>query len=414
MDEVVRASSAVLAGQVVEHQDRAGIPLEVDAVTGTPGPGAPAIMGFVGANTDAGYVLLRVGDRSGGPEGASYRALGEKILTSFTRVELRPPGGEGFDLRSGQLTTYRRLHGVPAVFTRSVADGCAGTLKAWSYEASCGLDRPAWLAWACSGGDWLLSSQYQDGSFPRAWRAGTGEVLDASKNASHLPVPFLVRLAAATGKAIYLEAAVRAGEFCWRNGGCDGSLAGATLDNPDVVDKEAAIFALEAFLELFAATGKKAWLQRAVAAASLAETWTYIWDIAVPVDAEDSELHWKRGVPVPGQQLIATGVSTCDGFLAMNAASFATLYRLTGDEHFLAVARLVTHGTKAMLALPGRQFDLRGPGWQQEHWSMAIPRGLGLSRDWLPWVAVANVEGALRLEDLGPELASLVLGPPPG
>ena len=100
--------------------------------------------------------------------------------------------------------------------------------------------------------------------------------------------------------------------------------------------------------------------------------------------------------------------------MAMNAAAFARLYCLTGDEHFLDVSRVVTHGTKSMLALPGRAFDLRGPGWQQEHWCVAIPRGRGLSRNWLPWVSVANVEGILRVEDLGRAMADLVLLPLPG
>ncbi len=409
VEEVVTASTAVLADQVVVNGSLAGVPLEVDAVTGRQGPNCPAIMGFVGANTDAAYVLLRVGERLGGTTGARYAKLGEQVLDSFARLELHPPVGEGFDLASGRPTTYRKLRGKPAVYLRSLADGCDGTLKAWERETYMGRDRPRWLAWAQSGGDWLLSAQRPDGSFPRAWEAGTGSVLETSSTASHLPVTFLARLSSATGKSVYLESALRAAEFCWNSAGATGCFAGATLDNPDVVDKEAAIFALEAFLELHRSTGDAVWLQRAVTAGSIAETWVYTWDLAMPVDAVEAELDWKPGVPTVGVQLIATGVSTCDGFLAMNAAAFAQLAHLTGDEHFLEVARIVTHGTKAMLALPGRTFDLRGPGWQQEHWCIAIPRGRGLSRNWLPWVTVANVEGIMRLEDLGKETADLVL-----
>jgi hypothetical protein len=58
--------------------------------------------------------------------------------------------------------------------------------------------------------------------------------------------------------------------------------------------------------------------------------------------------------------------------------------------------------------LPGRTFDLAGPGWQQEHWNFSDKRGYGLNRNWLPWTAVANVKGILRLFDLGTELAELV------
>ncbi len=411
IDDVVTMSTSVLADQVVTNGRVAGVPLEVDAVTGRREPNARAIMGFVGANTDAAYVLLRVGERVGGPTGIRYATLGEQILDSFVRLELDPPRGEGFDLASGRPTTYRTIGGAAAVHTRSIADGCSGTLKAWSHERSRGRDRGRWLAWAQSGGDWLLSAQNPDGSFPRAWEAGTGVVLEPSRTSSHVPIAFLVRLASATRKSAYLEAAVRAAEFTWLSGGRDGCFAGATLDNPDVVDKEAAIYSLEGFLELHTATGEDLWLRRAVTAASVAETWIYTWNVSMPVDADEGGLHWKPGVPTIGEQLIATGVSTCDGFLAMNAAAFASLSRLTGDEHFLEVARLVTHGTKAMLGFPGRTFDLRGPGWQQEHWCLAIPRGRGLTRDWLPWVAVANVGGILRLDDLGETTASLVFQP---
>jgi hypothetical protein len=177
-----------------------------------------------------------------------------------------------------------------------------------------------------------------------------------------------------------------------------------------MVDKEAAVLSLEGYLELYEATGQRHWLDRAVIAGSMAETWIYIWNVPMPVDADDDELEWKRGVPTIGQQLIAVGVSMVDAFLAMNAAAFARLARATGDDHFLDVARCVTWGTKAMLALPGRSFDLHAPGWQQEHWSFAPRRGFGLNRNWLPWVSVANASGILRLMDLEQELRQRVLG----
>jgi hypothetical protein len=36
----------------------------------------------------------------------------------------------------------------------------------------------------------------------------------------------------------------------------------------------------------------------------------------------------------------------------------------TGDRHYLEVARILLHNTKGMLAVPGRENDLAGPGWQ--------------------------------------------------
>jgi hypothetical protein len=409
---VVSSSAAVLASRVCLNGDVVGFPLEVDAVSGRIGDNNSAIMGFVGANTDAAYLLLRVGDDEGGAAGAHYREIGEAVLDSFTALPLDPPLGEGFDLATGEATTYRDIDGIPAVYTRSIADGCAGALKAFEYEATLGRRRYNWLAWARHGGDWFVTNQRPDGSLPRAWEAGTGSILDASTTASHLPVAFLSALNRATGDTTYLKAALGAAEFAWRALEENGCFAGATIDNPDVVDKEGAVFALEGALALYLETRGEIWLERAISAARLTETWIYAWNVPMPVDADEADLHWKTGVPTVGQQLIATGVSACDGFLAMNAAAFALLSHLTGDEHFLDVARIVAHGTKAMLALPGRTFDLRGAGWQQEHWCFAVPRGLGFNRNWLPWVAVANVEGILRLRDLG-EVGAGVLWPPP-
>jgi hypothetical protein len=205
-------------------------------------------------------------------------------------------------------------------------------------------------------------------------------------------------------------AAERAAEFVWQRFG-DGSYTGATLDNPDVVDKEAAILAAEAFLALAEATDDAVWLTRAASAASVAASWIYLWNVPMPVDADVAGIHWKPGVPTTGLQLIASGVSMVDGFLSVNASVFARLWQRTGDGHWLDVARIVTHGTCPMFATAAHPHDLRGLGWQQEHWSLAPRRGYGLNRRWLTWVPVAHVRGVQRLEDLGPEVARAVLQP---
>jgi hypothetical protein len=69
------------------------------------------------------------------------------------------------------------------------------------------------------------------------------------------------------------------------------------------------------------------------------------------------------------------------------------------DSQHLDVAR-VLHGTKAMLALPGRTYDLLGPGWQQEHRRMGPgARGIGTHRTWLPWISVNHLHGITGLEE---------------
>lgn len=66
--------------------------------------------------------------------------------------------------------------------------------------------------------------------------------------------------------------------------------------------------------------------------------------------------------------------------MSFDMGTYASLRNHTGGPHYRDVAKLLLHATKAMLASPGREFGLLGPGWQQEHWSLAPPRRNGLHR----------------------------------
>jgi hypothetical protein len=120
---------------------------------------------------------------------------------------------------------------------------------------------------------------------------------------------------------------------------------------------------------------------------------------------DDSELAWKKGVPTVGVQLIATGNFWADQWMTRDVANFAKLYKYTGDPHFLEVARLLLLDTKSMVALPGRTYDLAGPGFQDECWTFVAPSPLlpanpGARRVWLPWLAVNHLRGIFDLEEL--------------
>jgi hypothetical protein len=406
-----RAIVDVMAGNVVEKDGRAGIPFHFNILSKTAAPQHHyMLLGFCGKNLEAAQFLLREAELDSGPRGESLRRLGETIITSFLRLKMAPPEGEGFRMRDGAPVFYL---GHPEVFLRSFGDDLKSLLKAYQREKRLGREHPEWLAWCRSFGDWLLTQQQPGGGFPRSWKPVTGEVLSASPSSSYNAVPLLALLTESTGDRRYLDAAVRAADFCWSNGQAEGRFVGGTIDNPDVLDKEAATLSLEAYLHLHQATGDPKWLPRAVAAANFAETWIYAWNVPMPEDDDDTRRGWKRGVSTVGLQLIATGHSLVDAYMAFDADEFAQLATLTGDAHFLNVARLLLHNTKNMLALPGRTFDMGVAGWQQEHWSLAPRRGYGLHRGWLTWVATSQLNGIFGLMDLGPALFDELAGREP-
>jgi len=400
IDVVRRCVVDTLAANVVESGDRAGIPNAMSALPGAEDrPDPRTVMGFTGKALEAAEFLLAESRRDSSPRGAVLRRKAEKIIASFLRLKMAPPEAEGFFIDSGKPTTAMDHRGGREIYLRSFGDDVKSLLRAYEREQRDGRAHPEWLAWARQFADWLLTQQQPAGGFPRAWLSGSGDVYSASPNASFNAIPLLVLLRRLSDEDKYLAAALRAGEFCWANGQSQGRFIGGTIDNPDVLDKEAATLSLEAFLLLYEVTADRRWLERARVAADIAETWIYIWNIPMPADADDRQLHWKRGVPTTGLQLIATGHSLVDAYMSFDVDEFARLSRQTNDEHYLEVARILLHNTKAMVALPGRAYDLHGPGWQQEHYSLAPRRGCGLHRLWLPWVATSQLNGIFGLMD---------------
>jgi hypothetical protein len=395
IEKIERVLVDRLADQVIVNGDLAGIPFICDATDGRViSQHRKAIMGFCGRNVEAAYYLLHAAQHES-DRSEQYRALAVKILDAFTRLPTTPPIAEGFDLDDGRP----RATVGETVFLRSLSEGGAYMLRAWQLEQQRGVDHSHWRQWAVELGDWMIQQQVADGGFPRGWKLGSGTIEHESLKSSYNAVLFLLLLSDVTANPSYRDSAIRAAEFCWHEGQCDGTFVGGTVDNPDVVDKEAGTVSLEAYLALYEQTNDPIWLDRAQAAANFAETWIYCWNVPMAEDDDDAALHWKRGVSTVGLQLIASGHSLVDGYMAWDVARYAKLHRYTGDRHYLDVARILLHNTKLMIALPDRLYDLAGPGWQQEHWSLAPRRGYGLHRYWLPWMTVSHLEGIVSLRE---------------
>jgi hypothetical protein len=311
-------------------------------------------------------------------------------------VPMNPPAGEGFDIRTGKASGVR---GEPSLSQRSVSEDTRIAVDMYRREKARGRQHPEWLAWARDYASFLVSQQRADGSLPANWAGGTGAVKGESGATSYAAVPVLVRIAEETGDRRYADAAVKVGNYVWTNFGSKNVYLGAT--GGDIADKESGMLSLEAFLALYEHTKDATWLERARSAASYTESWIWIWNVPMPIGANPADLGWKPGVPTIGVNSIGSNVAGhVDQYLDWAVPSFARMYRYTRDPHYLDVARILLHGTKAMLALPGRSYDLLGPGWQQEHWRMGPGvRGVGAHRTWLPWISVNHLHGITGLED---------------
>ena len=371
-----------------------------------------AAMGFVGKEIECADQLLREGDRDPTARGQKMRQTGLAIISSMIHaLPTVPLEGTGYDLATGKPWTGEHQEWL-APWLRNATEDMRVLMRAYRRERALGRQHPEWFNWVKQYVDWLVLQQRADGSFPRRWKPGSNEVAEPTGTTSYCPVPLLVMMSEETGDPKYEQAAIHAAEYVWADFGTRGLFVGGASDNPNITDKEAGMLSMEAFLSLYDSTHEPKWLARARAAADYAESWIWIWNLPMPLDADDAQLHWKKGVPTVGVQGITARVAgSVDEYLDWAVPSYAKLYNYTKDPHYLDVARVLLHDTKSMVALPGRQYDMRGIGWQQEGWGMGPGRngrGVGGHRFWLPWISANHLYGITGLEEYDPALFKML------
>jgi hypothetical protein len=410
VEQMRRVLTDHLEAQVATIDGRTAIPFVLSTVvTNLQWNWTMAAMGFVGKNIECADQLLREGDRDPGERGQKMRQTGLAIISSMIQaLPTVPLQGTGYDLATGKPWDHIWL----APWLRNATEDMRVLMRAYRRERALGRQHPEWFNWVKTYIDWLIEQQKADGSFPRRWKPATNEVAEPTGTTSYCPVPLLILMTEETGDQKYKQAAIRAAEYVWATWGTRGLFIGGASDNPNITDKEAGMLSLEAYLSLYDSTKEPKWLERAKAAADFAESWIWIWNLPMPLDADEAQLHWKKGVPTVGVQGITARVAgSVDEYLDWAVPSYAKLYNLTKDPHYLDVARVLLHDTKSMVALPGRQYDMRGPGWQQEGWRMGpggSGRGVGGHRFWLPWISANHLYGITGLEEYDPALFKLL------
>ena len=406
LDYVRRVSIDVLSSHVLTVDGRTGIPYLLDAHTGqfrNRSDARRAAMGFCARNIEIAAEFLMEADREPGtPRSQKLRKQGLDIIATFVRLlPMAPPDGDGFDIFTGKIIPASWSTGQQPLLT--INTDMRSLMLAYEREKKKGIGHPEWLAWAKSYADWLLTQQHDDGSFPRAWKPGTATVFNDSPSATYAPVVMFVPLARITGERKYLDAALKAGEFLWRKYGVAGNYQGGAVDASSaqlLTDKEGGMASLDAFMALYETTGQPKWLSRALSAADYTESWIWIWNVPLPGGVPDAHQRWRNGPMVGLQEITANGPGLGAGgdeYLDWAVSLYAKAYKYTGDEHYLEVARILLHNTKAKMATSRDTFDFVGPGWEQEGWT-------GDPGKWLPWMAANHLNGIDSLQEFDPNL----------
>ena len=337
--------------------------------------------GFTGRQLNAAYMLAV---RQGGP----WLERSERVVNFFIDT-LAQDSGWAYTLYhrgkrrplytvgdpDGTVLHYLAPSDTPGNYLRMMVEAWSDVLLNVQLHRRLGRDQASWLNACQRFADFLVRCQNQDGSWYRAY-APDGEPLhegvwfgesgEAAKSATAIPVAYLLSLADEIGAPgeVYREAARRACHYVLETAVAHDDYRGGTLDNPNVVDKEAALFALRCFLALFEDTQDSLLLRAAERAAKLAITWNSIWNVPNIPDTPVG----RAGVLSAGWGAINSiwGAGVTDIYTLFFLEDFLRLSRAVGQPLYAAIADLIAYGTQQILSYPQERFGFADVGMQPE------------------------------------------------
>ena len=193
-----------------------------------------------------------------------------------------------------------------------------------------------------------------------------------------------------TGTEGYKRAALRAGAWSYDNLYVNMEYRGGTCDNLDIMDKEAGIYALFAFLSLYDLTQEGRWLEAACGAADYVETFTYVWNYPIVTPYPCMPFNKNH---ISGQSPVTVG--TGGGDIYMASCSYVTSpVLLTGDDHIRDFAEF--HQPQHQAGERRRRsvgYNTRASCTKGGFFSGAVIRGVPTA----PWCTYVEVDPAWRL-----------------
>ena len=263
-----------------------------------------------------------------------------------------------------------------------------------------GIDKPEYEKLAFGICDFALKTQDVSGCYAKTWDDDGNVIQKEGTIGCFLILPIL-KAYERTGRAEYLQSAVRAFDFYYKELEREGFTTAGALDTYSI-DKESSSPLLRSALALFDITKDKKYISRAEKAAWYISTWMMHYTIKYP---EDNVIA-KMGYDTFGATSVSTPHQALDQYALRDVLSFLKLYEITGNiqwrERALAfwcnATQCVSDGT---LVINGR---IRPTGSQDEavfHTRWRRQSGAPfMPSQWLPaWPCAYRMENLRRHED---------------
>lgn len=299
-------------------------------------------------------------------------------------------------------------------YLRTMTEPIFDLLRAYRWYKIHGRVKTQWIGAVKKYADFLLKKQNEDGSWYRAYTkdgspvfmnekdSSSDEEKDRGRKASTaIPVPFLCALAADYPEDKgYREAAERAGSYTLTHECRQELYQGGTMDNPNIVDKEAAQYVMAGLYSLYELTGENRYIEGAKAAAKQFVTWNYIWNAPV-----------RKGTILQQKGFRTKGMGAINSVWCGGVVDIYSLFHIrelylvgkeTGETFMKVMAEWISTATHQILSWPGDDMGFADSGMQPEGFGIC-PQGLdeGMIKKgdiWgtLGWIYSAGIGGVER------------------
>lgn len=342
-------------------------------------------IGFVGQQTGIGYQLIRWGTNTQNDEAV---LKGTGIIDFWVNKTMTKTGCPKVWYQMG-LDCFE----PQPQFVRQLGDGLEGILDAYVFLHNHYIEKATWFSYCKKAADWLVKIQNEDGSYYRSYNYDESMCMDSKANTPSV-IRFLVEMFVITKEESYRKAALKAGEWTYDNLYINMEYRGGTCDNQDILDKEAGIYALFAFLALYDLTEEPKWIEASKGAADYVETYTYIWNFPVTTNYPTMPFNVNH---ISGQSHIVAGSGAADVYMACGGYVYYRLYLLTGDEHYRDYAEFIYINSKQANDIDG-SLGAAIPGLVHESGFFCEQLYQG-NYHWLPWCTFVEVDPVSRMFD---------------
>ncbi|WP_123041482.1 hypothetical protein [Cohnella candidum] len=370
--------------------------------------------GFTGRQLNTVYSLAS-------SDGGEWIERGRKVVQFFVDRMPKPSGFlySLYDIENdkpfasfgeeGAPKLHYISHGnIPGNYLRTMVEPAFDLLMCYQLYASLGSEQASWWETTRNFADFLLNVQNEDGSWYRAFEPdgtplknaeGFGNDEFSSKSASSIPILYLIAMGQQAGEAgrKYLEAARRAGDYVLETYVPLDHYLGGTLDNPNVIDKEAAQYTCAALYGMYKLTGEKRYLEGSVRAGKIFVTWNYVWNAPC---LPGTDLH-RADFKTVGNGGINSiwGGGVVDIYSLFHIEELDRVGEETGEDFFRRMAEWIAIGTQQVLSHPGDLMGFTDLGMQPEGFGVCnqgIDEGMIAKGDiWgtLGWIYSAGIYG---------------------